>query len=132
MNVEAKGFAELDRMLQQLPDDMARIYLVDAVRAGGELIAEEAARRAPRDTGDLAASITVKVNKNVKSNGDPEAQIGPSKKEQRVGRYQELGTSHNPAQPFLRPALDTRGQDAIEAMRDVLKQHLDNLKVPTL
>ena len=129
MNVEAKGFTELDRLLLQLPDDMAREYLADAVQSGGAQIADEARRRAPRDEGDLAASITVQVTRQRNTGGDPRAEIGPSKKEQHVGRFQEFGTAHNAAQPFLRPALDTRAQDAVDIMAAVLREKLNALGV---
>jgi HK97 gp10 family phage protein len=127
MNIEAKGFAELDRLLQRLPDEVAREHLTDAVEAGANFIKVEAARRAPRDEGDLAASITVHMTKQRNTGGDPRAEIGPSKKEQHVGRFQEFGTAHHAAHPFLRPALDSRAQDALNVTADVLRERLAKL-----
>jgi HK97 gp10 family phage protein len=128
MNVDAKGFAELDRKLAQLPAEIAFGPLSDAVQAGAKFIEDEARRRAPRDKGDLAKSIGTQMGRRGRS-GDPEAKIGPNRREQKVGRFQEFGTAHNAAQPFLRPALDSRAQTALDVMRKSLAIALDKLGI---
>lgn len=124
-NLEARGFRELEAKLDRLPATMAREYLVDAVQAGAAQIRYEAARRAPQDSGELAASIAIRMTKQRSTGGDPRAEIGPDRANAAKGRFQEHGTAHHAAQPFLRPALDARGDDAIEIMRSVLASRLE-------
>lgn len=130
MKVTASGFKELDALLQKLPGQVAREHLTDAVRGGAGFIAEEARRRAPRDTGDLAASIAIRMTRQRNTGGDPRAEIGPSKQQQHVGMFQELGTARHPAQPFLRPALDASGQTAVDVAGSVLRERLARLRAP--
>lgn len=128
MTIQLSGFRELDAVLRRLPEDMHREYLEDAVRAGGAILRYEAALRAPKESGDLAESITLRVTRQRNTGGDPRAEIGPSKKEQHVGRFQEFGTARHGAQPFLRPALDAKGQEAATIMGESLRRSMERLK----
>jgi hypothetical protein len=44
MEIETHGFAELDRKLQQIPEDVARRIMGDALKAGAKPIQLEAER----------------------------------------------------------------------------------------
>lgn len=83
----------------------------------GERVERRMVELAPRDTGQLAESISSDV---VNDGGQLEARIGPSsdrndrtqdppRREPRVNedvaRWVELGTSNRKARPFMRPAL---------------------------
>jgi len=89
----------------------------DWLRKAGERVEARMVDLAPRDTGQLADSITSEV---VLDGGALEARIGPAadrnerpgdppRSEPRVNedvaRWVELGTSRRRAKPFMRPAL---------------------------
>lgn len=121
MSVKITGDRELINRLSKLEREIAARHIKDAVKAGAEIVAEDAEARAPRYRGILATEIAIEEEEST----DKRAvyKIGPSKKAF-WGRFQELGTSHHTAQPFLRPALD-ENEDAIRRkMRDVLRQAL--------
>lgn len=125
--MQLSGFRELEDRLRRLPEDMAREYLEDGVQAGAAILRYEAYLRAPKESGDMAESITTRVTRQRNTGGDPRAEIGPSKKEQHVGRFQEFGTRRHPAHPFLRPALDAKGQEAIRIVGESVGRKLDAL-----
>lgn len=77
------------------------------------LLAENyAAKKCPIDTGNLRGSITYEVDA-----GDNAVYIGTNVE---YAPYVELGTSHQKAQPFLRPAASEHGAQ----YRQVLKKAL--------
>lgn len=125
MTIHLSGFRELEDRLRRLPETVQRDYMNDAVAAGGELVLAEAVLRAPVEFGDLVESLMLRVTRQRNTGGDPRAEVGPSKEEQHVGRFQEFGTAHHGAQPFLRPALETRGREAIQVIGDVLRDRLE-------
>lgn len=71
-----------------------------------------AARKCPVDTGNLRGSIAYEVDA-----ADSAVYIGTNVE---YAPYVELGTSHQKAQPFLRPAASEHG----EQYRQVLKKAL--------
>jgi HK97 gp10 family phage protein len=72
---------------------------IEAERRAAAVWAQEAASRAPKDTGALAASVHVEGENEVVADAVNE-QGTP------YGAYVEFGTSDTPAQPFFRPAED--------------------------
>ena len=85
------NFAQVEAALARV------VYEVEAAdpfveAAGAEIVARIAAELAPRLTGDLAASV------------DDEG--GQVIADTPYAGYQEYGTRHNKAQPFMRPAKD--------------------------
>jgi len=84
-----------------------------AVRQGLEMIAEEARRLAPVDTGALRESIHVEMSPGG-TNG--EVVVGTSGGPEYYAMFVEFGTAHMPARPFLRPAAD--------AVRDRIQRQL--------
>ncbi|CAB4121974.1 hypothetical protein UFOVP17_36 [uncultured Caudovirales phage] len=48
------------------------------------------------------------------------------------GTKTEFGTAHNPAQPFLRPALDIKGKDAAELLGKLIKQKIEKYRSKSL
>lgn len=74
----------------------------------GERVAQRAKEHCPVDTGRLQESITSTANgKTVTVGSDVEYAV-----------YVELGTCKMRAQPYLRPALEECGGDAIEVLRE--------------
>lgn len=77
------------------------------------LLAENyAAKKCPVDTGNLRASITHAVDA-----GDNAVYIGTNVE---YAPYVELGTSHQKAQPFLRPAASEHGAQYRQVLEKAL------------
>jgi HK97 gp10 family phage protein len=106
-------FPGLDKALQQL----SSIENLDFVRAevkGVEIIADEARRLVPVDTGELQDSIEVIVEGNTVSLVAGTDHALPV----------EFGTIKMAAQPYMRPALDTKESEALQAIVDDLNKQI--------
>jgi HK97 gp10 family phage protein len=106
------GLDQVNQVLMALPEAVRLNVLSDATFAGAEVIRAGASARAPRLTGQLAGDIQIVI---ILERGGAVAKVGPSKRSF-YGLFQERGTSHQRAYPFLRPALDEDGPKAQEAM----------------
>ncbi len=104
------GFRELERNLERTERAISGGALISATKKGAQVIADAAKTRAPRRTGKLAESIGHEVTET--SGSAVQEKIGAGVF---YGGLVELGTRHNPARPFLRPALDERGNAAVDA-----------------
>jgi HK97 gp10 family phage protein len=93
--VEVEGDEALARSLARAADELADPST--ALDASGRLVEQRARSGAPYATGALQRSIKA-------TRSGVEVSVGPS-----VGVYaavQEFGSTHTPAHPYLRPALD--------------------------
>ncbi|WDI31595.1 HK97 gp10 family phage protein [Hyphococcus flavus] len=113
-----EGVDELEKVFKRLPEKLRTKVILNAVRAGGRVIRNEAKARAPRDTGELARSITVATVKKKRRNENSLVRVGFKKPTSRRAHLAEYGTSTQAAQPFMRPALDTKGEAAIQAITE--------------
>lgn len=108
MSVTIKGEKELQRKFEEL-GIVASVPVAKATTAtAAEVIRKEAARRAPVLTSKLSRNIAVNTRK---AKDGATTKVGPAK-EVWYGRFPELGTKSAPAKPFLRPAFDTKKQEA--------------------
>jgi HK97 gp10 family phage protein len=119
-----EGADELNEALRAVGDRATGIILRDAAEAGAAVIAEEAARLAPKNTGALAEGIQVKAARI--QQGRAQINVGISRDEW-YGKLVELGTEKMAAQPFLRPAFDTKKEDAVKAVADALRDALQDV-----
>lgn len=156
LEIKVEGLKELEKTLSDLPLDLQNEGLSPSLRAALEVIEEEAEANVPRDTGKLASTIrtVVKVDAGVGGLAEGAVVVGspvghlvefgtqpheitiddekddkkvladPVSREVFGRKVQHPGT---PARPFLRPALDTRAQDALFAFRDKLRELLPGL-----
>jgi HK97 gp10 family phage protein len=105
---ELHGVKELERALKQLPKATAKTVLRRAASKALQPVAVDAEQRAPRLRGELAESVDV-TTKLIRTQPGPTSKrgvtvyVGPTAPH---GHLVEFGTSHSPAQPFLRPAWD--------------------------
>lgn len=126
MVLEVVGVNELARNLVGLGRRFsAKTPLEAAVLRAGNIIAAEAARLAPKDTGKGAASMAARIISSRR--GVVTAAIGPGRK-QFYMMFQELGTSQHPAKPHLRPAVETKGRKAILAIGAFYREELKAFK----
>lgn len=109
-------------MFASLPLKLGLKLLRRAARKAGAILRDEAARRAPRDSGDLAAGMTMRTRKEDATSISLE--VGPSKK-QFYGHMVEGGTKHTRPQPFLGPAMDAKGEEAAGVFMEILREEID-------
>ena len=112
-----EGAKAMDDVLDILGPKIARGLGQAATRAGAKVIVEEAKRIVPDPTGRLRDSIVIKAipNKGREKN-QVGVLIGFEKPESRYAGLVEFGTSHSAAHPFMRPAMDTKAAEALDAM----------------
>lgn len=121
MYAKVVGDKELKRKLKAMGES-APLATKDAVREGAEIIRQAAEDKAPRRTGELADTMTA-----TPPQGDGQGivvKVGPHR-HSFYGHFQELGTGPGPAQPFLRPALDEKKDEAARKIGDVLGDRIE-------
>lgn len=114
--------------------------LRNATRSAAAVIKDEAVRRAPIRTGKLAKNIVVLTQRT--RNGDISSGVHVRGRNPRTGnsdnkmktkdsrnafywRFVELGTSEMAAIPFIRPAYDTRQEEAVKVAFDTANRAID-------
>jgi len=119
-----EGADELNAALRQLGDRTTGLLLRNAAEKGAKVIADEARRLAPRDSGDLAEGIEAKPGRI--QQGRAVFNVQPGKAEW-YGKLIEQGTSKMAAQPWLRPAFDAKGEEAVKVVEDALYDALKDV-----
>lgn len=117
--MDVRGFAELERLLNQLPERVAKNVTVNALKAGGRVLVKGMKQRAPKRTGALAASPTVSSAAKV-TKGKSQAAVGFKKPVSRRVHLTEFGTENTLAQPFIRPTLEQDNAKAVAAIGQLL------------
>ncbi len=135
-NFKIEGAKELNKALGSFTKDIEQKIAKQAVRAGANVIAKEARLLAPMGlTGTLKRSI--KVVARSKRTGDAVASVVTRSGKKYTLRNMnawyagmvEFGTSKNPARPFLRPALDSKGPEAIKAISNKIVARIKKMAV---
>ena len=143
---------DLLKRLKTLPEKMQKRIITGGVRASAKPIIKDARSRIHNRTGILAKSIGVtkrrSKNKNiivytvsprVKKVGTT-AKPGTLEYKKTMGGYYgmwvELGhpimkknkkVGFSPARPFLKPAFEAKGEEAIKAFKEYVKKRFDKL-----
>ncbi|RJP21673.1 MAG: hypothetical protein C4529_07030 [Deltaproteobacteria bacterium] len=128
------NFRDVRRRLEDLPKKVVSKVVRRAVYAGATVIRDAARAKVPVDTGALKRSIVAKAN--TKKGGEISATVGVARKKfakgkragkspRRYAHLVEFGSANNPAQPFLRPAMDTKIDAVIEATRKKMVEGID-------
>jgi len=146
MPIEVRGSKSLKRKLDQLGEAGKGRMMVRALKAGALVQVNEAQRTVRRVTGNLARSIHIGGEADeggvVQRTGDPVPEPETDNTSAAVywgtdveyARRVELGFEgpdalgrdfHQPAQPYMRPAVDTTRRETqsevAEAMRDLIR-----------
>ena len=136
MSFGMSGFAKLDRQLAALARGPSDSQQRAALHRGGQLIADEAKRLAPYKTGRLRDSIQVTDDRQGllygKLNGEGlSIYIGPvgSVEDGDVyyAKFQEFGTIHMKASPYMRPAIANKRPEAEKLVMTLLAQDVLDL-----
>lgn len=141
VTISVNGLAELQKFLDQLPAKIERNIMRGALRAGAKVIEKEAKTNIHSISGELRDSLKIRTGSR---RGTVTATI---RSRLFYARFVEYGTrphritsetalafgktltrsvDHPGAQPhpFMRPALDSRAQDAIVAAAEYIKKRL--------
>ncbi|MFI8417695.1 HK97-gp10 family putative phage morphogenesis protein [Serratia sp. NPDC078593] len=123
---------DLSKDLELLSKAESNNVLRQATRASAAVFRDEARRRAPKKTGKLARNIVVVSPRS--RNGDAVAGVHVRSKGKASNRnnafywrFVELGTSKMAAIPFVRPAFDSKQEDATRAAFDKANQAIDKV-----
>jgi HK97 gp10 family phage protein len=108
------GIIGMDRLLKQV-EGIANINTQSAAMKGAQVIADEAQRLAPVLTGELRDSI------HVEAEGDGGADVVAGTDH---AIFPEFGTSTQQAQPYMRPAVDTKSDEALRVMADDIQEQI--------
>jgi len=125
--VDAKvdGMEELLKKLRILPEKVQKNVISGAVRAGAKPMSAEAKLLVPKDTGTLKKSIGI-VKRRSKDKNILHFSVTPRiKKGGWIAHFLEFGTIKMSAKPFMRPAFEKKGEEAIDATRDYMRKRLD-------
>jgi HK97 gp10 family phage protein len=125
INMKIEGLAELQKALNELPQELHKGPLRSAVSAAAKVVQDEAKNNAPVDTGVLRKAIYRTRSKSGSSAVQETAIVGVryGRKYRKRGmdawywRFKEFGTAKMAATPFMRPAFDTTKEQQIEAMK---------------
>ena len=124
----------LAKALRTLPVKVEKQIIREATKAAAEPVLHAARSHAPVLTGDLVASlkITTKTSSKKSSFTARVQAAGQGAKtgndytgDQFYAAFQEFGTSHQPARPFMRPAFDENVDKAIGIMATLVKSGLE-------
>lgn len=142
---KVQGGDKIARRLQMLAEEVAMEHMRECALAGAEVIRAEAATLAPRKYGDLAENIEKEVEKQTRAR--VEVRVGPGeevwygrlvefghaivvggirvvKRSGRVRWYGGKKVGDVPPHPFMRPAFDSKTDEAYDAFEAELKRRL--------
>jgi len=119
------GAKEMNRLLKELPTNVAIRVGDQALKAGAKPIVAEAKRLVPVLSGELRDSITAEPERKRKPQDARVILIGFKKPASRRAHLTEFGTAHSAAKPFMRPALDSKAGEALDEMGKALAQGID-------
>ena len=129
MRIKVTGLRELDAALMTMRQSTARGVVRRALLAAAQPIADDMAKRAPRDSGYLGDHIDtgIRLSRRQRSvsrkESDVEVYAGATRVDQAV--FQEFGTIDHAAQPFARPAWDAGKMDALETVKAELAAEVE-------
>ena len=125
-NFSIAGASELEKVLTELPKNIAANAVFTALTSGAKIIAEEAKSRVPIRSGALRDSITVKrANSRERARGNADVVIGFKSPASRRAHLVEYGTRKMAAHPFMRPAIDAKAAESIDKIGKTLGEQIE-------
>jgi HK97 gp10 family phage protein len=116
LRTEVEGAAELQASLSRVAANLDD--LPAAGEKGGREVQHRAQSAAPVRTGALARSIRAEATGNEITVGTPV----------RYAAFQEYGTVHTPAAPYLRPALEASTKTIVDAYTGEIENLLETVR----
>lgn len=121
-----KGAKEMEALLRDMGPKVASRLGDRALRAGVKPIVKEAKRLVPVKSGELKRSIVARSGNRNRRQDQRIIMIGFKQPAARRAHFTEFGTSRASARPFIRPAMDSRAQDALTEMAERLAQGIES------
>lgn len=124
MTMKVVGLRETEAALKELKKGTARAQTRAALQAGGEVLAREARANAPERTGGTRESVSVggtlsRAQKALhRKRAEQEVFVGPDDRPQ--AHLREFGGDGAPPHPFMRPAWDSKREEAATRVADTL------------
>lgn len=114
--VKVEGLKELEQALMALGRVAARNVARRTLMKAAQPIADDAAQRAPEETGSLVKSVAASTRnpRRHKKESPVEVHVGPGRSPR--AHLQEFGSRHHGPQPFLRPAWQAGKDDALASI----------------
>ena len=128
--ISQKEMNKLLKNLEKLPEKLTKSILNLSVKAGAKNIQEAAIEYAPMDSGTLRESIKVvkKKAKDKKKDGDSKEStvytVGVTQ-DAWYGSIVEFGSIKMSADPYMVPAFELNGNNALGAMKAYIKRRFD-------
>jgi HK97 gp10 family phage protein len=129
VSCELEGLDDLEALLQIVAPKQAKAAIRKAGRKAGLIWQEAVEENAPRETGKLADSIkvTTRVGEgDDDSTGSITVVVAPTK-EVFYAMFQEFGTAHQHAKPFVGPAYEGHKEEVIQTFSTEVLNALTNL-----
>ncbi len=129
LKVSQRGYDDLDRKLAALSDGLPLELIAEALDAGAAVIEAEEHRRVPKRSGNLDRSITRTMwpaNADLKGDGMTifiGPRTGKGGPDGWYGVFPEFGWGGR-AQPWARPSVDTKGEEALGVVVSRLRDGL--------
>ena len=124
-NIRIEGLDELERQFDRLADTAKKKVMMKALNAGIAPIKKEAKKNAPVDKGVLKKQIR---SKQMRYTEKPAVGIYVSGKAY-YWYFIEHGTSKMAAQPFLRPAVDSKHEEGVNKFKEKWKVEIDKVLI---
>jgi HK97 gp10 family phage protein len=142
VTVEIKGLEDLEKKLYDLPTKFARRAMREAIAPAIELWRSEISTRAPRTgkyaTGFMASEVATRITTSSREQAGT-GMVGFTRK-QNPARHEahvpsaaneafwyEMGTVHQPARPFIRPAFESKASAVLDVFTSKLRQLLNEV-----
>lgn len=142
-NIDFSGFLDISRELDELSKAESTKVLRQAAYAGAVVLRDEVRAKAPRRTGKLARNIVASSQRsrrsgevsagvyvrgsNKDSTNSDNSMKGGDPKNAYYWRFLEEGTSKMPPIPFIRPAFDSKADEAASAAIAKLDEAIDRV-----
>lgn len=135
-DVKVRGIDEILKKLHALPTRIQKNVVTGAIRASASAISKEAKLNVHKDEGDLKKAISVVKRKTKdksliyfsvvpKSKAMHKLQDAKGEKHYNYGGLVEFGSSKMAAKPYLRPAFEKKGAEAIEIAKKYMSKRID-------
>ena len=120
--VAISGQKEVDWALDVLSKSMPRPFLKGVMLGAAKPLVKSMKRNVRKDTGELKKGVKARVKKRLRK--IVVVKVGPSK-DQFWGMFQEFGTAHHGAHPWMRPAWEENADQMLQYIVAALATQLN-------
>lgn len=121
-----EGIDQLDAKLKRLTLEVERKCLQRATKDGAEVIRAEMGRTAPKLTGHLSERIIISVVASESNAYYTLVRIGPAR-DAFYGQFDEFGTAHQTAEPFVHPSFENKKSEALEIAANNFREAVNSI-----